>query len=279
MYLPNLKHLRYLLALYQEQNFHRAASACFVSQSTLSSAILKLEEQLNCQLIERDNKSFLFTVQGLEIVEKSRQLLVSANELVSFAKQQGDEFSGQVRIGCIPTIAPFLLTDFVNACQKTLPDLEMYLREDTTENLVKMLNNGEIDVLILALPIAHHSFHCKKVGKDHFFMAGEQALVNKFQQTGNYQSLPEQSVFLLSSEHCLTEHAVSACQLADKARINPFSASSLSTLVQMTALHQGVTFLPKMAINKGVAKLKNYLSKNLIKPSIEKLACFGEKPQ
>jgi LysR family hydrogen peroxide-inducible transcriptional activator len=263
MYLPNLKHLRYLLALYQEQNFHRAASACFVSQSTLSSAILKLEEQLNCQLIERDNKSFLFTGQGLEVVEKSRQLLVSANELVSFAKQQGDEFSGLVRIGCIPTIAPFLLTDFVNACQKTLPDLEMYLREDTTENLVKMLNNGEIDVLILALPIAHNSFHCKKVGKDHFFMAGEHALVNKFKQTGNYQSLPEQSVFLLSSEHCLTEHAVSACRLADKARINPFSASSLSTLVQMTALHQGVTFLPKMAVNKGVGKAE--------KLSIEKL--------
>ena len=165
MYLPNLKHLRYLLALYQEQNFHRAASACFVSQSTLSSAILKLEEQLDCQLIERDNKSFLFTVQGLEVVGKARQLLVSANELVSFAKQQGDEFSGRVRIGCIPTIAPFLLTDFVNVCKKTLPDLEMYLREDTTESLIKMLNNGEIDVLILALPIAPNSFHCRKVGK------------------------------------------------------------------------------------------------------------------
>ena len=88
MFLPNLKHLRYLIALYQEQNFHRAASACFVSQSTLSSAILKLEEQLNCQLIERDNKSFIFTTQGIEVVEKSRQLLVSANELVSFAKEQ-----------------------------------------------------------------------------------------------------------------------------------------------------------------------------------------------
>jgi len=254
MFLPNLKHLRYLLALYQEQNFHRAASACFVSQSTLSSAILKLEQQLNCQLIERDNKSFIFTAQGLAVVERSRQLLVSANELVNFAKQQGDEFSGRVRIGCIPTIAPFFLTDFVNSCQKVLPDLDMYLREDTTENLVKMLNNGEIDVLILALPIALNNFHCKTVGKDPFFMAGEYGLVSKFQQTGNYQNLPEQSVFLLSSEHCLTEHAVSACKLADKTRINPFSASSLSTLVQMTALHQGVTFLPEMAIKKGVGK-------------------------
>lgn len=257
MFLPNLKHLRYLISLHQEQNFHRAASACFVSQSTLSSAILKLEEQLDCQLIERDNKSFLFTAQGLEVVEKSRQLLVSANELVNFAKQQGNEFSGTVRVGCIPTIAPFLLTDFVKACQKELPDLVLFLREDTTENLLQMLNNGEIDMLILALPISVNSFHCKLVAKDQFFVAGEESLVKKFQKTANYKNLPEQSIFLLSAEHCLTEHAVSACRLADKSKINPFSASSVSTLVQMTAFHHGFTFLPEMAVKKGIGKAEN----------------------
>ncbi|MBA6337297.1 LysR family transcriptional regulator [Colwellia sp. BRX8-7] len=254
MFLPNLKHLRYLIALYQEQNFHRAASACFVSQSTLSSAILKLEEQLNCQLIERDNKSFIFTTQGIEVVEKSRQLLVSANELVSFAKQQGSEYTGTVRIGCIPTIAPFLLTDFVRACQSKLPDLALFLREDTTENLMKMLSNGEIDLLILALPIAVNNFHCRLVGKDRFFMAGNKRLVETFQQTDSYKHLPEQSIFLLSSEHCLTEHALSACKLADKSRIHSFSASSLSTLVQMTAFHQGFTFLPEMAVKKNIGE-------------------------
>jgi LysR family hydrogen peroxide-inducible transcriptional activator len=254
MFLPNLKHLRYLIALYQEQNFHRAAATCFVSQSTLSSAILKLEEQLNCQLIERDNKSFLFTTQGIEIVEKSRQLLVSANELVSFAKQQGNEYTGTVRIGCIPTIAPFLLTDFVQACKRELPELDLFLREDTTEQLINMLNNGEIDVLILALPIAVNNFHCRIVGKDRFFMAGDKSLVKEFQQTASYQHLPEHSIFLLSSEHCLTEHALSACKLADKSRIHSFSASSLSTLVQMTAFHKGFTFLPEMAVNKNFGK-------------------------
>jgi len=277
MYLPNLKHLRYLLALHQEQNFHRAANVCFVSQSTLSSAILKLEGQLNCQLIERDNKSFIFTAQGLEVVNRAREILVSANELVNFAKQQGDEFSGRVRIGCIPTIAPFLLTDFVNASQKALPALEIYLREDTTENLVEMLNNGEIDVLILALPIAFNNFHCKKVGKDPFYMAGEYSLINKFKQTESYQSLPEKSVFLLSSEHCLTEHAVSACQLADKARINPFSASSLSTLVQMTSLHQGITFLPKMAINKGVGQAEKLCIEKLDKNFYREIGMLWRK--
>jgi LysR family hydrogen peroxide-inducible transcriptional activator len=257
MILPNLKHLRYLLALHQEQNFHRAASACFVSQSTLSSAILKLEEQLGCQLIERDNKSFIFTAQGLAIVEKSRELIVNANELVSYAKQQGDEFSGTVRVGCIPTIAPFLLTDFVQQCQQQLENLTLFLREDTTANLMKMLADGEIDVLILALPIPTHNFKCKVLGRDTFYIAGDKTLVKQFQQDPNYQKLPEQSVFLLSQEHCLTEHAVSACKLADSSRINQFSASSLSTLVQMTAFHQGFTFLPKMAVDKGVGRAEN----------------------
>lgn len=254
MVLPNLKHLRYLIALYQEQNFHRAASACFVSQSTLSSAILKLEEQLNCQLIERDNKSFLFTAQGLEVVEKARQLLVSANELVNYAMQQGKEHTGTVKIGCIPTIAPFLLTDLVQTCQKEMPELALFLREDTTDNLLKLLNNGEIDLLILALPVTVNNFHCKVVAKDMFYIAGEKTLVNVFQKDANYQHLPEQSIFLLSSEHCLTEHALSACKLADKSRIHSFSASSLTTLIQMTAFHQGLTFLPEMAVSKGIGK-------------------------
>jgi LysR family hydrogen peroxide-inducible transcriptional activator len=254
MFLPNLKHVRYLIELYQEQNFHRAASACFVSQSTLSSAILKLEVQLNCQLIERDSKSFLFTAQGIEVVNKSRQLLVSANELVSFSKQQGNEYTGTVRIGCIPTIAPFLLTDFVQACQKKLPELALFLREDTTENLTNLLNNGEIDLLILALPISVNNFHCRVVGKDRFFMAGDQALVNTYQKTASYRHLPEESIFVLSSEHCLTEHALSACKLADKSLIHSFSASSLSTLVQMTAFHHGFTFLPEMGVKKNLGK-------------------------
>jgi LysR family hydrogen peroxide-inducible transcriptional activator len=254
MNLPNLKHLQYLLALHQHHHFNRAAKACFVSQSTLSSAILKLEEQLGCQLVERDHKAFIFTPHGIRIVDMARKLLVSANELVSYAQQQGDPISGSIRIGCIHTIAPYLLTDFVLACQQKMPQLSLYLREDTTDNLMRMLGDGEIDTVILALPIVEHGFTCKTLGKDIFNIAGDKSLVTAFNKTGDYTQLPEQSVFLLSQEHCLTEHAVSACHLADPKRINPFSASSLTTLVQMTAFHKGVTFLPDMAVNKGIGR-------------------------
>ena len=254
--LPNLKHLNYLLALDKYQHFNNAAQACFVSQSTLSSAVLKLEEQLSCQLLERDHKSFVFTSHGKQVVSLAKQLLLSANELVAFAKQQGSHDSGSIRLGCIPTIAPFLLTDLVQLCQQQLPKFELYLCEDTTENLMRQLEQGEIDCAILAFPIPKNNFSAQLLGKDSFFIAGDKDLINSFRNSLDYESLPEKSIFLLNKEHCLTEHAVSACQLADASRINSFSASSLATLVQMTSFHHGVTFLPKMAIDKGVGQLE-----------------------
>jgi LysR family hydrogen peroxide-inducible transcriptional activator len=252
MALPNLKHLQYLLALHKHQHFNRAASACFVSQSTLSSAILRLEEQLDCQLIERDHKAFIFTSQGLEIVKMAKEILVSTNDLVTYAQNQGNPNKGSIRIGCIHTIAPYLLTDFVQLCQKKIPELSLYLSENSTENLMLMLENGEIDLIILALPVVSNSFKSKVVGQDPFYLAGDASLIKQFTQHYDYKDLPPESVFLLSQEHCLTEHAVSACHLADKSRINPFLASSISTLTQMTAYHKGITFLPYMAVKKDV---------------------------
>ncbi|NQY86400.1 MAG: LysR family transcriptional regulator [Colwellia sp.] len=259
--LPNLKHLNYLLALDKYQHFNKAAEACFVSQSTLSSAILKLEQQLSCQLLERQHKRFIFTSHGKQVVELARKLLLNANEFTTFAQQQGCYNSGSVNLGCIPTIAPFLLTDLVQACQKNLPNIELYLREDTTENLLLQLEQGEIDCAILAFPIPKNNFFAKVLGQDEFYIAGDETLVNGLQESFDYHSLPEKSVFLLNKEHCLTEHAVSACKLADASLINSFSASSLATLVQMTAFHHGVTFLPKMAVDKGVGKLEGLLIK------------------
>lgn len=259
--LPNLKHLNYLLALDKHQNFNKAAEACFVSQSTLSSAIVKLEEQLSCQLLERDHKRFIFTSHGKRVVELAQRLIVHANEFIAFSQQQGCEKSGSINLGCIPTIAPFLLTDLVQDCQRKLPNLELYLREDTTDNLLLQLEQGEIDCAILAFPIPNNNFFSTILGQDKFYIAGDEKLINSFQTSSEYQSLPEKSVFLLNEEHCLTAHAISALKLSNASLINSFSASSLATLVQMTAFHHGVTFLPEMAVNKGVGKSEGLLIK------------------
>ncbi|MFD2164654.1 LysR substrate-binding domain-containing protein [Thalassotalea euphylliae] len=254
MALPNLKHLQYLLALHEHKNFHRAAEASFVSQSTLSSAILKLEEQLACQLLERDHKSFIFTPHGEEVVKKARQIIVSTAELADFCKHHGTPLGGSLRLGSIPTIAPYVLTRIVQQCQHELPELSLFLREDTTENLMRMLADGEIDVALLALPVQQHSFQQKSVGRDDFYIAGNPTLIEKVKKQADYHLLPQHSIFLLSQEHCLSEHAVSACNVEDQTLINPFFASSLTTLVQMAAYHNGVTFLPEMAVNHGVGQ-------------------------
>lgn len=255
-HLPNLKHLQYLLALNEHQHFHRAADACFVSQSTLSSAIIKLEQLLDCQLIERDHKSFVFTAHGKAVVKMAEQLIHNATNLVEFSMSQGLVSKGNIYLGCIPTIAPFLLTDVISATSNLLPEIELFIKEAPTDELLKQLANGDIDIAILALPIDskhNHSFKQTHLGNDEFYLAGNQGLVEQVINDESYKNIPDESVFLLSEEHCLTEHALSACKLVNKSKINPFSATSLATLLQMTIHHNGLTFLPEMAINKGIA--------------------------
>ncbi|SDJ00610.1 transcriptional regulator, LysR family [Ferrimonas sediminum] len=250
--LPSLKNLYYLVHLHKAQNFNRAAKACHVSQSTLSSGIQNLEEQMGCQLIERDHKSFLFTATGEEVVGRARELLAQVQELTDLAQSAGEAMSGTLRLGCIPTIAPFLLNRVVKESQQRYPDLTLLLREDTTENLLSMLGNGELDLLLLALPVDTSGFHTMAVGIDPF-----QVVIHKDaadQVKLEYEDWPDESIFLLQREHCITGHAISACNLQNREKINPFAATSLHTLVQMVDSGLGSTFLPQMAIDSGILK-------------------------
>lgn len=250
-HLPSLKNLFYLVNLHQEQNFNRAAKVCHVSQSTLSSGIQNLEEQLGYQLIERDHKSFMFTAIGEEVVVRSRKLLTDVNDLVELVRNQGEPMTGEIRLGCIPTIAPFLLSKLVKHCQQAYPNLTLLLKEETTDRLLDSLGKGELDLLLLALPVDVHQYHHMKVGVDPFKMVVHKDLTG-IAEPVDYQQLPDESIFLLQGEHCITGHAVSACELTDSAKVNPFAATSLHTLVQMVNSRLGTTFLPQMAIDSGI---------------------------
>lgn len=253
-HLPSLKNLYYLVNLYQEQNFNRAAKVCNVSQSTLSSGIQNLEEQLGHQLIERDHKSFMFTAIGEEVVGRCRKILTDVDDLVELVRNQGEPMTGEIRLGCIPTIAPFLLSRVVRHCQQHYPNMVLLLKEDTTERLLDALGKGELDLLLLALPVDTAGFHSMKVGVDPFKMVMHQDLSHEVHQPVDYQALPDESIFLLQNEHCITGHAISACKLGDSNKINPFAATSLHTLVQMVNSKLGTTFLPQMAIDAGILK-------------------------
>ncbi|WP_413110895.1 hydrogen peroxide-inducible genes activator [Thaumasiovibrio sp. DFM-14] len=249
---PSLKQLHYLITLYETRHFGEAAKRCYVSQSTLSSGIQNLEEMLGGQLIERDNKTMVFTSMGEDVVRRSRDILARSRDLLEMTRGDGSSMEGQLRVGCIPTIAPFLLCDLVQEVNRLHPMLNLLLREDTTTNLLAALRNGEMDVLILALPVEIGAMQSRVVGKDPFKMVFSQYQASSIPIPVQYKELPDESVFLLEKEHCLTDHAVSACKLTSKEKINPFTATSLHTLVQMVANGLGTTFIPQMAIEHGL---------------------------
>jgi LysR family hydrogen peroxide-inducible transcriptional activator len=249
---PNLKHLHYLVVLHQEQHFNRAAQKCHVSQSTLSTAIQNLEEQFGNQLLERDHKSFVFTSFGLEVVERGKRLLIDASEMLEFAESAGDWQAGSVKLGMIPTIAPFLFEGLIDAANEAFPKLSMQLQEDTTENLLEQLNQGVLDLLVLALPMETPGCKQMIIGHDPFHLIGHRDVLETLPSPVIVSQLPKESVFLLQKEHCLTGHAVSACGLKHREQVNPLAASSLLTLTQLISAKLGITFMPALSLKNSI---------------------------
>ncbi|MGO2479002.1 MAG: hydrogen peroxide-inducible genes activator [Pseudoalteromonas sp.] len=257
--LPSIKQLQYLLAVHQHQHFGRAATACFIGQSTLSSAIQNLEETLGCQLIERENRSLMFTTIGEEVVAKSRKIIDDTMSLKELTKSFLTPLSGKLTLGVIPTIASFIAAPLYLFCLQTFTDLELILVEDTSDNLLDKLEHGHIDMALLALPYETDKFHTQILAQDHFSLVHHKDYTPA-KDVVDFNLLPDASVFLLEREHCMTGHALSVCHLNRSGCINPFEATSLHTLLSMIEHKLGVTFLPQMAINAGILANKNMLA-------------------
>ncbi|WP_100643930.1 hydrogen peroxide-inducible genes activator [Alteromonas facilis] len=249
---PNLKHLHYLVVLHQEQHFHRAAERCHVTQSTLSTAIQNLEEHFGAQLLEREHKSFVFSAYGLEIVERSKRIINEARELMEYATHAGDWRRGSLKLGVIPTIAPFLFEGVIKSIRRIYPELALHLQEDTTDNLLEQLNEGVLDLLILALPFETPGCKQLVIGHDPFHLVMHRSAYTGDNQKIEVQNLPKNSIFLLQQEHCMTGHAVSACGLKYSEQVNSLAASSLHTLVQLANAKLGYTFIPEMALQQDI---------------------------
>lgn len=247
MNLPTLKQLRYFVALSEHQHFGRAAAACFVSQSAFSVAIRDLESLLNTGLVDRTNKNVTITAHGLEVANKARRCLREAEELVEMAGESQEPLAGKLRLGVIPTIAPFLLPRLLPPLRKQYPQLQLYLHEDLTQRLYQKLMTGELDVLLIALPYDLAQTEQLSLFKDPFRLAVRKA--SKLLDPENYvpSKLPPESVLLLEDGHCLREHAISACKLHKPEQLSRFSASSPLTLIEMVDADLGITFLPEMA--------------------------------
>ncbi len=250
--LPTIKQLRYFTALAKHQHFGRAAARCFVSQSAFSVAIKDLENLLEIQLVDRTNKQVTITETGQEFATGARQILEQLETLVETTHGHQAPLYGKLRLGVIPTIAPFVVPRILSPLRQHYPDLKLYLVEDLTQRLYEKLMAGDIDVILLALPYEMRSVEIRSLFHDAFYLAYRED--TRLLTTENYQieHLPEDSILLLEDGHCLRDHAISACNLKNQEKIARFSASSLFTLIQMVDEDLGMTYLPEMALGSSL---------------------------
>jgi len=247
--LPTVKQLKYLIALDDFRHFGKAAESSFISQSAFSIAIKELETTLGVQLVERSNKSVMITAAGQAVISRARICINDIESLMDIALSGQEPLSGRLTLGVIPTIAPYLLPDFITAVSRRYPKLQLYLREEKTALLHEQLLEGKIDLMLVALPFDLRNVSTMPLFTDPFLLACSKS--SKWLSGGDkapdIESLPDESVLLLEDGHCLRDHALSACRMRDSDKVSRFAATSLQTLLQMVSADLGLTFLPAMA--------------------------------
>lgn len=255
MNLPTVKQLRYFVALVDEGHFGRAAAASFVSQSAFSTAIREFEQVLGVQLVDRTNRLVVITAKGQDVAVQARLVLRDLESLVELAEGQLEPLTGELRLGVIPTIAPFLLPTLLPTLRQRYSQLRLFLTEDQTDRLHARLLEGELDLVLLALPYELKNTETLALFEDRFLLACREGSTLVDPERYRFNRLDAESVLLLEDGHCLRDHALDACKIRSTEKLSRFSANSLLTLVEMVDADLGVTFLPEMA--RGSALLRN----------------------
>lgn len=244
---PSLQQLRYLVAIADHGSFGAAADSEFVSQPALSAQIKELEKRLGAVLLERSNKGTILTTNGEEVVRRARDIIRQVDELVEAAAHDGRSLRGTVRLGAIPTVAPYLLPATVRATMALHPDIRLLLHEAKTPDLLEQLRNGEIDLAMLARPVTGEDLVVHDLGVDPFLLALPSSHpMAKKKGTVSITALDNDRVLLLDEGHCLRDQTVEVCRMI-QTEPDDVQATSLSALVQMVAAGLGVTLLPKCA--------------------------------
>lgn len=254
MHLPTLRQLHYLTLVAELKHFGKAAEKCFVTQSTLSAGIQDLETLLGAPLLERTNRKVLVTPLGKEVAIRAQTILSLAEDLVERAKFENNPLSGRLHIGIIPSISPFLLPKVLPTLRTDLPDLELVLIEQQSDELIKQLNTGEIDLAVMAFPFEIGSLKHAKFGSEPFWVAlpKDHPLCENDNITASH--IPNEDLMLLTEGHCFRDHALSVCQRPSTQYRTSMQGTSLYTLIEMVAGGLGVTLLPEMAIHSDMVK-------------------------
>lgn len=242
-----LRQLRYFEALARIGHFGRAAEACSISQPALSVQIRELEETLGLKLFERSARSVRLTAFGIQFKERVRPILQAVDELPDLARAAQKKWTGSLKIGVIPTVAPYLLPAILGDLKARHPELDIQVRESLTDRLLRELSAGQLDTAIVALPISEPSFHEVSLFDEKFLFVRPESEASNPAPT--HTSLELDRLLLLEEGHCFRDQALSFCSLSKGSATNGLDGSSLATLVQMVAAGLGVTVIPEMAVD------------------------------
>ncbi|HEX2803275.1 MAG TPA: LysR substrate-binding domain-containing protein [Sphingomicrobium sp.] len=248
---PTIKQLQYLVALREHGHFGKAAEACFVTQSTLSAGLRELESLLGVTLVERTRRVVRFTALGEKVADKAIRVIRETEELAELARAEGKPLHGELRMGVIPTIAPFLLPAMLPRLRREWPSLKLYLREETSQAACEALHRGQLDCVLLALPFACGDVDSAPLFEDRLFVAFPRGEAPRGAVV-DVGAIDEQRMLLLEDGHCLKDHALSACNRPEMRANAAMMGTSLHTLVQMVDNGLGLTFVPEMAIDAGI---------------------------
>ena len=244
-----LTELRYVVALAQERHFGRAAQKCFVTQPTLSLALAKLEDELGVKLFERNKNEVLVTARGQAIVEQARRVLDEVGRITQLARGGQDQLSGALRLGVIPTIGPYLLPDLVPILRKRAPEMPLVIEENLTGNLAPMLREGELDVVIIALPFSIPGVKTQVVYEEPFSVVVPEGHRWQDRRGVKPSELTEENLLLLNAGNCFRDQVLEACPgQANTALPEGRAGSSLETIRNMVASGLGVSVLPASAL-------------------------------
>ena len=273
----SLKQLTYALAVEKHLHFKRAAEACSVSQSALSTALNELEKQLGFQIFERDNKKVLVTPIGQQVLDKAQKITLQLDDLVKLADTQRSELSYPMSIGIIPTIAPFLLPIVLPTLTEHYPNLELKIVEEQSHELVDKVRRGEIDTAILALPYRCDGLLSFEFWQEDFYWIthSDEMKASCTEITAN--ELEQSKLMLLQDGHCLKDHALSACNIPSDAQ-HSLSATSLNTLIQLVAGKFGSTLVPEMALEQLIEPNKSLSKARLAESGPHRTLAFVVRP-
>jgi LysR family hydrogen peroxide-inducible transcriptional activator len=282
----NLRDLKYIVEVAREKNFARASAKVFVSQPALSMQIKKLEETLGVEIFERDKQNFLITPVGAEIIKKAEIILQESEEIKMIAKNSKDQHKGEIRIGAFPTVASYFLPNFIKNIHKKFPHLKIFLIEAKSDELITKLKSGELDLCLLAMPIADDNLIGEKIFSEKFLLATPKGHPFSKKSKIQIKELRKQELMLLEDGHCMRDQALEICSMVKAFENQDFRATSLETLRQMVANGTGITLIPEIAVRSddkiayvkifnapfrtiGIYYRKSSVQKNLIKEIIK----------